>query len=66
MSASHQPPVTWTNVPTQSITAGGVSFAYRELGVDNPGPPVVSSSTSRLFWTTGIPASSTASRRSIA
>jgi len=41
MNASHQPPVTWTNVPTQSITAGGVSFAYRELGVDNPGPPVV-------------------------
>lgn len=41
MNASYQPPVTWTNVPTQSITAGGVSFAYRELGVDNPGPPVV-------------------------
>jgi pimeloyl-ACP methyl ester carboxylesterase len=28
-------------VPTRTITAGGVEFAYRELGQDNPGTPVV-------------------------
>jgi pimeloyl-ACP methyl ester carboxylesterase len=28
-------------VPTQTITAGGVEFAYRELGANNPGTPVV-------------------------
>jgi pimeloyl-ACP methyl ester carboxylesterase len=33
--------VTWKNVPTQTVTAGGVTFAYRELGKHNPGPPVV-------------------------
>ncbi|MFC3652823.1 alpha/beta fold hydrolase [Dyella humi] len=33
--------VTWKDVPTQTITAGDVKFAYRELGVDNPGTPVV-------------------------
>ena len=33
--------VTWKNVPTQTVTAGGVTFAYRELGTHNPGPPVV-------------------------
>ena len=33
--------VTWKNVPTQTVTAGGVTFAYRELGADHPGPPVV-------------------------
>lgn len=31
----------WANVPTQSITAGGVDFAYRELGKHNGGTPVV-------------------------
>ena len=31
----------WTNVPTQTITAGGVNFAYRELGKSNGGTPVV-------------------------
>jgi pimeloyl-ACP methyl ester carboxylesterase len=31
----------WANVPTRTITAGGVQFAYRELGTNNPGPPVV-------------------------
>ena len=31
----------WKDVPTQSITADGVRYAYRELGTDNPGPPVV-------------------------
>ena len=31
----------WANVPTQSITAGGVDFAYRELGRQHGGTPVV-------------------------
>ena len=39
MSVSSNPNVTWSTVPTQTITAGGVGFAYRELGVHNPGPP---------------------------
>ena len=39
MSQNHS--VTWKNVPTRTITAGGVEFAYRELGRDNPGLPVV-------------------------
>ena len=34
-------PHTWKSVPTQSITAGGVSYAYRELGKQNGGTPVV-------------------------
>lgn len=33
--------VAWTNVPTQSITAGGADFAYRELGKHHGGTPVV-------------------------
>lgn len=33
--------VTWKNVPTQTITAGGVNFAYRELGRHHGGTPVV-------------------------
>jgi len=41
MSASQTPNATWKDVPTQSVVANGVKFAYRELGVDNPGPPVV-------------------------
>ena len=41
MSTSQNHSVTWKNVPTRTITAGGVEFAYRELGDDNPGPPVV-------------------------
>jgi pimeloyl-ACP methyl ester carboxylesterase len=32
---------TWKSVPTQTITAGGVTFAYRELGKQNGGTPVV-------------------------
>jgi pimeloyl-ACP methyl ester carboxylesterase len=32
---------TWKDVPTQSISAGGVHFAYRELGQHNGGIPVV-------------------------
>ena len=31
----------WKNVPTRTITAVGVQFAYRELGTNNPGTPVV-------------------------
>jgi pimeloyl-ACP methyl ester carboxylesterase len=31
----------WKNVPTQTISAGGVDFAYRELGKSNGGTPVV-------------------------
>ena len=34
-------PHTWKSVPTQTITAGGVSYAYRELGKQNGGTPVV-------------------------
>ncbi|XAH25179.1 alpha/beta hydrolase [Xylophilus sp. GW821-FHT01B05] len=41
MRTSQQLQVTWANVPTQTVTGGGVKFAYRELGVDNPGPPLV-------------------------
>jgi len=33
--------VDWKNVPTRTITAGGVEFAYRELGTNNPGTPVI-------------------------
>ena len=38
MKASQNQKVTWKNVPTRTITAGGVEFAYRELGTDNPAP----------------------------
>jgi len=31
----------WKTVPTQAITAGGVKFAYRELGKHHGGTPVV-------------------------
>lgn len=33
--------VAWKNVPTQTLTAGGVTFAYRELGRQHGGTPVV-------------------------
>jgi pimeloyl-ACP methyl ester carboxylesterase len=33
--------VSWKTVPTQTITAGGVDFAYRELGRQHGGTPVV-------------------------
>lgn len=33
--------VTWKNVPTQTISAGDLNFAYRELGKHNGGTPVV-------------------------
>ena len=41
MSASQNLTVSWKNVPTLTITAGGVEFAYRELGTNNSGTPVV-------------------------
>ena len=41
MTATHDLAVTWNNVPTRTITAGGVQFAYRELGTNNHGTPVV-------------------------
>ena len=41
MTASLDLTVNWKNVPTRTITAGGVEFAYRQLGTTNPGPPVV-------------------------
>ena len=34
-------PPTWKTVPTQQITAGDLSFAYRELGQQNGGTPVL-------------------------
>ena len=41
MSTLQDHDVIWKNVPTRTINAGGVEFAYRDLGQDNPGPPVV-------------------------
>ena len=41
MTASNDLKVDWANVQTRTITAGGVDFAYRELGEKNPGVPVV-------------------------
>jgi pimeloyl-ACP methyl ester carboxylesterase len=42
MPAANQNPVdSWKSVPTQTITADGVTFAYRELGKQNGGTPVV-------------------------
>jgi pimeloyl-ACP methyl ester carboxylesterase len=35
------PQDSWKNVPTQTMAAGGVDFAYRELGKRNGGTPVV-------------------------
>lgn len=32
---------TWKTVPTQTLTANGISFAYREMGQHNGGTPVV-------------------------
>jgi hypothetical protein len=37
MNTSQNLKVNWKNVPTRTITAGGVEFAYRELGTNNPG-----------------------------
>ena len=34
-------PDSWKSVPTQTLTAGDVNYAYRELGKSNGGTPVV-------------------------
>lgn len=41
MSTPRNSTVAWKDVPTRRITAGGVEFAYRELGADNLGTPIV-------------------------
>ena len=41
MNTSGKLKVDWKDAPTRTITAGGVTFAYRELGMDNPSVPVV-------------------------
>jgi pimeloyl-ACP methyl ester carboxylesterase len=41
MTTSQDQNINWRNVPTRTITADGVRFAYRELGAYHPGPPVV-------------------------
>lgn len=33
--------IRWANVPTQTLSAGGIDFAYRELGQQHGGTPVV-------------------------
>jgi pimeloyl-ACP methyl ester carboxylesterase len=38
---SRAPGITWANVPTRTLSAGGVDFAYRELGEQRGGTPVV-------------------------
>ncbi|MDQ0068515.1 hypothetical protein J2W34_000289 [Variovorax boronicumulans] len=58
--------MTWTNVPTRTITAGGVRFAYRELGTQNPGPPVVFLIHLAAVLDNWTRASSTASQHGIA
>lgn len=35
------PSMQWKNVPTQVVSAGGVDYAYRELGQENGGTPVI-------------------------
>lgn len=41
VAAEPKAEATWKNVPTQTIAAGGVTFAYRELGQHHGGTPVV-------------------------
>lgn len=41
MNATQKLKVTWKDVPTRTITAGGVEFVYRELGTENSGTPAV-------------------------
>lgn len=41
MLAERTQPERWANAPTQTITAGDVEFAYRELGRQHGGTPVV-------------------------
>ncbi|MFZ2739209.1 MAG: alpha/beta hydrolase [Burkholderiaceae bacterium] len=41
LAAEQRTALTWKNVPTQTLTANGVTFAYRELGHHRGGTPVV-------------------------
>ena len=66
MSTSRNLTVNWTNVPTRTITAGGGEFAYRELGTNHPGTPVVFLIHLAAVWTTGPPGLSMVSRRAVA
>ena len=40
-ATAQQKQITWKTVPTRTISAGGIDFAYRELGQHNGGTPVV-------------------------
>jgi pimeloyl-ACP methyl ester carboxylesterase len=40
-AATQAAAIAWANAPTQTLSAGGVNFAYRELGKQNGGTPVV-------------------------
>lgn len=40
-TSAQTPGATWKNVPTQTIHANDISFAYREMGQHNGGTPVV-------------------------
>ncbi len=40
-TVSQEPGTRWASVPTQTLSAGGVEFAYRELGKQHGDPPVV-------------------------
>lgn len=41
MAASHASTSRWQDAATRTIAGDGVDFAYRELGHDQPGPPIV-------------------------
>lgn len=40
-TVAQEPGTRWASVPTQTLSAGGVEFAYRELGKQHGGTPVV-------------------------
>lgn len=40
-TSAQAPGISWKTVPTQTITADGIRFAYREMGQHNGGTPVV-------------------------
>ena len=40
-AVAQEPGARWASVPTQTLSAGGVEFAYRELGQQHGGTPVV-------------------------
>lgn len=41
ITASVNPAMQWKNVPTQVVSTDGVDYAYRELGQQNGGTPVI-------------------------